>query len=140
MNPSDGGKLNIQLRNKRAATKRQHVEEHEINTLTDDEAKNMVEKLKTTVVNNQNMDAIKNMLQLTLKYRTQMLKNEQLNLREYFPYFFVSKELVSTIIYTLLELFNESVSIYRFCSNFLYVIRTCKRIHFSTNGTKYQHE
>lgn len=94
LNSSDGGKLNIQLRNKRAAIKRQHVVEPD-NILTDDEAKEMVEVLKTTVVNNQNIDSIKDMLKSTLKYRTKMLKDEQLNLREYFPYFWVSKELVS---------------------------------------------
>lgn len=98
MNPSDGGKLGIQLRNKRAAAKRQHVDEIEENGLTDAEAKEMVEVLKTTVVNNRNMDSIKNMLKSTLKYRTQMLNDEQLNLREFFPYFWVSRELVSTNI------------------------------------------
>lgn len=93
---SDGGKLNIQMRYKRVMAKRQHVQQDEEAILSDEEAKKMVEILKSTVVNSQNMDSIKSMLTSTLKYRTEMLKQEELNLREYFPYFWASKELVSS--------------------------------------------
>lgn len=83
------------MRNKRAIAKRQHAQQHVEATLPDEEAKDLVEVLKSTAVNSQNMDNIKNMLKSTLKYRTELLKKEELNLREYFPYFWVSNELVS---------------------------------------------
>lgn len=98
LNVSDGGKLGIQMRNKRAMARRQPVQQNKETTLSDDEAKEMVEVLKSTVVSTQNMDNIKSMLASTLKYRTEMLKKEELNLREYFPYFWASKELVSALI------------------------------------------
>lgn len=85
------------MRNKRAIAKRQHVQQYEEVTLSDEEAKEVVEVLKSTAVNSQNMDNIKNMLTSTLKYRTELLKKEEINLREYFPYFWVSNELVSVL-------------------------------------------
>lgn len=140
LNSSDGGKLGIQLRNKRAVAKRQHVQCQSEVELTEDEAEDMVELLKTTVVNSENMEDIKRMLTLTLNYRTQLLRKEELNLREYFPYFWVSKELVSTINKSTNELVDNVCLFHRCRSNFICVFRTFKKMNFSTNGKSYRNE
>lgn len=55
-----------------------------------------VELLKITVVNEQNMDAIKFKLAATSEYRRQMIRdNHSIDLLEKFPYFFTNHKLVS---------------------------------------------
>lgn len=54
-----------------------------------------LEELKHTVVNAENMNAIKVKLVATSKYRLQMIRgNYSMDLLENFPYFFTSHELV----------------------------------------------
>lgn len=105
-NTKDGGKLGICLRNKRFADKDKLDERGQNVPLIDDSidedtAKLELEMLKSMVVNKENMIEIQNKLKLTLSYRMNLLKQLELNIREYFPYFFVSAELVSESIYKL---------------------------------------
>lgn len=62
--------------------------------ISDEEAANIVEDLKMTLVSIENIDVIKESLLKTLQYRSKLLAKEELNLREYFPYFFTNPELV----------------------------------------------
>lgn len=97
LNSNDGGKLSIQLRNKRFLAKK-GAQKNDVavrSSLNGDEAKNAVEVLKSMLVNETNMDKFKQLLSSTLEYRRAKLESEEeLNLQEYFPYFFVSSELV----------------------------------------------
>lgn len=97
VNSTDGGKLSIQLRNKRYAAKKD--EKNDViasSPLSGGDAKDALEMLKSMVVNESNMHEFKRLLSLTLEYRqTKLQSEEELNLQEYFPYFFVSTELVS---------------------------------------------
>lgn len=52
-------------------------------------------KLRSIVVNSQNMEAIKSILISTSQYRTNLLNDKQIDLKKEFPFFFVSTELVS---------------------------------------------
>lgn len=96
VNSSDGGKLGVQLRNQRYASKRQVTRGIEDDICDEQEAKEVIEVLKSMVVNSANMEDFKQKLRSTLTYRGNMLKEPELNLREYFPYFWVSRELVNT--------------------------------------------
>lgn len=51
--------------------------------------------LKCTVVNNDNMNQIRAKLIETMKYRSELMKDPKTDIRESFPYFFVSTDLVS---------------------------------------------
>lgn len=97
INSSDGGKLGIQLRNQRRVNKRKEAPDalnQSINTLNESDAKQLIETMKLMIVNNDNMENFKSMLAKTLQYRTELLKIIDINLREFFPYFFVSHDLV----------------------------------------------
>lgn len=99
LNKTDGGKLGIQIRNVRRGIKRRQTIVNDFEDemlLNEEQAKQEVENLKSILVNTQNMDEIKSKLRSTLVYRLDLLKQIELNLREYFPYFFVSPELVNT--------------------------------------------
>lgn len=91
----DGGKLSIQLRNKRTANKRPNDTNNCEDMLDEKDAKEVFEQLKATVVQNDSLNDIKLKLRSTLTYRGNILKNIEINLRECFPYFFVSPELVN---------------------------------------------
>lgn len=96
MNSNDGGKLSIQLRNKRYGTKKGERSDVNANpSLNGEDATNAIEILKSMPVAESTMDEFKRLLNSTLEYRRTKLKSEEeLNLQEYFPYFFVSTELV----------------------------------------------
>lgn len=94
LNSTDGGKLAINLRNQRVANKRNNNTANTEDQLDGTEADKLFETMKLTIVNNGSMDNFKSMLSQTLVYRSKLLKNIEINLREYFPYFFVSPELV----------------------------------------------
>lgn len=97
-NTKDGGKLGICLRNKRFANRDKFDERDQnvllIDDIDEDAAKLELEVLKSTIVNNDNMAEIQNKLKLTYSYRMNLLQELEINLREYFPYFFVSADLV----------------------------------------------
>lgn len=93
LNASDGGKLGIQLRNQRFTKKRTNTSS-EIDTLDEKEAEQLFEEMKLTIVNNENMEKLKLLLAKTLPYRSKLLKDIHINLRECFPLFFVSHEMV----------------------------------------------
>lgn len=98
VNSADGGKLGIQLRNKRFLAKNNAGNNDAManQPLSGEDAKDALEVLKSMIVNDSNMDELKRLLNLTLEYRrTKLQSEEELNLKEYFPYFFVSTELVS---------------------------------------------
>lgn len=95
-NTNDGGKLGIGLRNKRFALNKNKVGATVENNLSDTEPSIEFELLKSTLVNTANMQTIKDRLKLTLQYRVGLLRRVEINLLEYFPYFFVSAELVSS--------------------------------------------
>lgn len=63
---------------------------------TESDAKEDFEILKSTVVNDENIDMIQKKLVLTQNYRTQIMSNMKTDLKESFPYFFVRSELVSS--------------------------------------------
>lgn len=50
--------------------------------------------LKTTVVSTDNLDKVKEKLKNTIEYRRQLLADEEIDLKEHFPYMFVHPELV----------------------------------------------
>lgn len=99
-NRNDGGKLGIGLRNKRFQMNKNKPNKPNDDTpnSNDTEEANGFELLKSTLVNNENMETIKHRLKLTLQYRLSLLRQIEINLLECFPYFFVSAELVRTII------------------------------------------
>lgn len=61
----------------------------------------LVRALKSTVVNEQNIDLIKAKLRETMDYRCKMLKNEKLDYRIEFPYFFTNPDLVCITIHSV---------------------------------------
>lgn len=61
---------------------------------SDTQAAADVEFLKSTKVNNGNIVAIKVKLKLTFVYRRKLLTDLNIDLLEYFPYFFTNPELV----------------------------------------------
>lgn len=68
-----------------------------------------LDQMKSIVVNDRNIDLIKSKLVLTVEYRTQLLKDKEVNLKEEFPYFFVSPCLVcyiNMVYYNKLTIFN----------------------------------
>lgn len=56
--------------------------------------RNDVRKLRSIVVNDENMNFIKNTLFKTLEFRTKMTRDEKVEFRVEFPYFFTNPELV----------------------------------------------
>lgn len=63
-----------------------------------DERKTMAEDflfLKTTILTKENIDEVKEKLKATVEYRDDLLKDENLDLKEHFPYFFVQPRLVN---------------------------------------------
>lgn len=54
----------------------------------------LVRALKAIVANKQNIDEIKAKLRATMDYRSEMMKNEEVDLCIEFPYFFMSPDLV----------------------------------------------
>lgn len=106
-NPVDGGALGIWMRNKRHVEKKSMNEENGDSesmsvecdgdveqVLSEEEAEELVSNLKFLVVNDDNIDTIKKGLLKTLQYRSKLLTEMKLNLREYFPYFFTNPNLV----------------------------------------------
>lgn len=69
----------------------------------------LVRSLKGTVVNEQNMDMIKTTLRETIEYRSEMVKNDNLDCRVEFPYFFTCPDLV---IFIEMIIFVEMSSIH----------------------------
>lgn len=59
--------------------------------------RNQVRFLKRVVVNNENIEIIKEKMVQTLEYRNKMIKDRNLDFRVEFPYFFSNPELVSAI-------------------------------------------
>lgn len=56
--------------------------------------KTAIEFLKSAMVNEENMETIKEKLKFTLSYRLEMMKTPELDVLETFPYFFTNPELV----------------------------------------------
>lgn len=88
------------MRNKRAAQRKnvmneaEHMENILDQSILEIEASNEVEDMKTMVVNQFDLDVIKEKLDKTLRFRSTMLDEMRLNLRESFPYFFTAPALV----------------------------------------------
>lgn len=96
-NPIDGGLFGNKLKYKRSKSKKhqQAVDEatngiEEININPEDD----VALLKHTLVNNDNMDLIKEKIGSTAKFRKNMLKDKNLDLLQNFPYLYTNPELV----------------------------------------------
>lgn len=60
-------------------------------------AKKDVDFLKSTKVDEENMEIIKEKLKLTSSYRKKMVNDPSIDLLEFFPYFFTSPNLVSMV-------------------------------------------
>lgn len=86
---------NLRAALKSANTADQIVVQDEQIEIDPNTAKNEVDLLKEIIVNPQNMDVIKEKLRLTVKYRSEMVKNKSTDLLQCFPYFFTNAELVS---------------------------------------------
>lgn len=72
--------------------------------------------LKTVVISDETIDFVKEKIILTQSYRTQILSDMKVDLRESFPYFFVQPELVS-VLFLLCSIPSISVIRFdRFCS------------------------
>lgn len=72
------------------------VSESEVDEETPSSCEEIVECLKFTIVNKENMAVIKSKLTATSAFRRKMIRdNHSLDLLEQFPYFFTSQELVS---------------------------------------------
>lgn len=80
-----------------------------------------VEMLKSTVVNESNMDLIKSNLKLTSQYRLKMLHDKSIDLLESFPYFFVDPKLVRA------EPIKQSISQFFYCQ--LHSTKGYKQFH-----------
>lgn len=63
----------------------------------DSQAQEDCQILKGLVVNSQNLDEIKLKLTKTIQYRSRIVKDQNLDLRVEFPYFFTHPSLVSSI-------------------------------------------
>lgn len=59
-----------------------------------DKQKTDVANLRSLVVNNQNMEAIKSILLSTIQYCTTLLNDNAIDLKKEFPFFFIYAELV----------------------------------------------
>lgn len=57
-------------------------------------ARNIIQSLKSVVVNEQSIGFIKTKLAETTEYRLKMLQNKDVDLRVEFPYFYTNPELV----------------------------------------------
>lgn len=65
------------------------------NDMSDDDMKRLIEKMKTVIIDDgNNMETLKKNLKITREYRNNMLLDENINLLETFPYFFVRAEMV----------------------------------------------
>lgn len=53
-----------------------------------------IETLKATIVNDSNLPEIQRKLKSSLSWRSKLLENRELDLKEYFPYFFTNPSLV----------------------------------------------
>lgn len=62
------------------------------------EARSEIQFLKSVVVNDQNLQVIKEKLFATAEFRKEMLRDEKTELRVEFPYFFTNPYLVCTIL------------------------------------------
>lgn len=108
--------MNIQLRNKRyLASKDKKKDVTLISQLSNDEAKDALEVLKSMLVTENNMDEFKRLLATTLEYRQSKLKSEEeLDLQENFPYFFVSTDLVrcKTLVQSMISFYSSRFYVY----------------------------
>lgn len=57
--------------------------------------KSVFEQLKSTIVNDQNMSLVKNMMKSTLNYRLNLMQIVETDVLESFPYLFTHPELVT---------------------------------------------
>lgn len=94
------------MKNVRTAAKKRNMNESDASDATNTNGsvisyvdiaeceKTDVELLKLTVVNESNMSYIEAKLQSTLSYRFKLMEIPELDLKEYFPYFFSNPTLV----------------------------------------------
>lgn len=92
-NQSNGGYLGLRQKNSRRSKKRNH-DEIDNDSIMDD-----LDSLKSTVVNKQNVDFIREKLKSTLNYRVEMMRDLSTDLLENFPFFFSNPEMVITLIF-----------------------------------------
>lgn len=103
----DGGWLNIRLKNIREAKKKFELNKmnsnipsaarpiiEQISEFSDTDADNELKLLKTMIVEPQTMTTIIEKLNLTRTYRHKILLDKELNLKEWFPFFFTHPQLV----------------------------------------------
>lgn len=96
------GYLNTKKKNERYAEKTCQRDQNESNNNDSFEGaidvterqKQDIEVLKATIVNESNLPEIQTKLKSTLAYRQKLLENRELDLKEFFPYFFTDPELV----------------------------------------------
>lgn len=103
----DGGWINSRLKNIREAKKKFELNKinsnipsaarpiiEQMSELSNADAHNELKLLKTMVVEPQNMATIIEKLNLTRTYRHKILLDKELNLKEWFPFFFTHPQLV----------------------------------------------
>lgn len=103
---ADTGILIAKLKTKRQKIKQQRIREKcnensdaddSNDTYLEENAKNDIEFMRTTVVTEENILIFKEKAVLTHKYRMQLLLEKTVDLQETFPYFFVRSDLVRTL-------------------------------------------
>lgn len=102
-NTKGNGFLDLRLRNLRRANakngKSNDTENEHENSEPIDEVniEDEIQVLKSLIVNEGNMNIIVDKLNLTREYRSTLLKRTDIELKEYFPYFFTHPPLVSQL-------------------------------------------
>lgn len=92
--------------------------------LSDEESKEILLFLKSLIVSNENMDMLLAKLDATRSYRSKLMIQMELNLKEEFPYFFTNPELVdiktfqihTTILYSQIKIIY--VNLFHFIERF----------------------
>lgn len=86
---------------KKIDNKRKSGPEPEINENEKEKMDLAINFLKSVVVNDSNLDAIKEKLVETMRYRHDLMKNQRMDLKETFPFFFTRPQLVSEFIFEI---------------------------------------
>lgn len=100
-NTRDGGFIGVGLKNARRAERKKgrpslprtvvidNLDEDE-----DEKAKQEMEHLKSLIVNDENMNEIKDLIVSTIPFRNKLMCDPKTNLKEWFPFFFTCVDLV----------------------------------------------
>lgn len=73
-----------------------------LSDITDEDAQTELNALKSIVIDDTSIDLVMAKLRLTRKYRSKLLMDKNLNLKEYFPFFFTHPHLVTDTILILM--------------------------------------